>query len=187
MLALITPHYRLKSVLDLDAAGLRARGIDGLLLDLDGTLKDYRAEQVPAPVLAWVHALRSAGLRLCLLSNGKPRRIERFASELSIPFVAKAFKPWPRGCRKALQLLGLDRARVAIIGDQIFADVLAGRLAGLCTMLVPPSHGSDEPWFTRLKRPLERWALRWLVRRPAAGAWSVRDEVPMPTMTPTAN
>src|SRR5207249_8187452 len=123
-------------------------------LDLDGTLKDYRADEVPAAVAAWVHALRAEGLRLCLLSNGKQQRIEQIARRLDLPFVAKAFKPFPFGCRRALRLLGVNPTRAAVIGDQVFADVLAGHLAGLRTILVPPTHGAAEPWFTRLKRPL---------------------------------
>ena len=161
MIRFVVPHYRLNNVLELDSDRLRALGIDALLLDLDGTLKDYPAEQVPPPVVAWVQRLLDDGLRLCLLSNGKHGRIERFAQVLGIPFVAKAFKPLPFGCRRALRLLNVDRTRAAIIGDQVFADVLAGRLAGLTTFLVPPTHAlSDEPWFTRIKRPLERWLLR---------------------------
>ena len=47
-----------------------------------------------------------------------------------------------------------------MVGDQVFADILAGRLAGLKTILVDPIHPEEEPWFTRLKRPPERWVLR---------------------------
>lgn len=163
MIRWITPHYRMNNVLELDGAHLRGLGLDGLLLDLDGTLKDYGAEEIPETVAAWIGKLRGEGLRLCLLSNGKTQRIERYAQALGLPFVAKAFKPLPFGCRRATRLLGLERARVAVVGDQIFADVLAGRLAGLRTILVPPTHPpAAEPWFTRIKRPLERWVLRCL-------------------------
>jgi HAD superfamily phosphatase (TIGR01668 family) len=165
MLTLVTPHLYLDSVLELSPARLQALGVQGLLLDLDGTLKDYRAQRIPPDVLAWVGRLQASGVRLCLLSNGKTKRIGRFARSLDIPFVAEALKPSPRGCHRGVKALGLDRRRVALVGDQVFADVLAGRLAGLFTVLVPPSH-PDEPWFTRLKRPFERQVLRWLKLRP---------------------
>jgi uncharacterized protein len=161
VLRLFRPHHYVGSVLQLNAARLRALGIEGLLLDLDGTLKDYGAEEVPNAVREWMEEMQAAGIRLCLLSNGRRRRIERMAGVLGVPFVAKAFKPMPFRCRRGLKLLGLERTRVAVIGDQVFADVLAGRLAGMHTILVPPMHQiADEPWFTRLKRPLERWMLR---------------------------
>ena len=47
MLRCVTPHLRLETVLDLDAARVRSLGLDGLLLDLDCTLKDYRAARSP--------------------------------------------------------------------------------------------------------------------------------------------
>ena len=52
-----------------------------------------------------------------------------------------------------------------MVGDQLFADVLAGRLAGLYTILVRPT-SADEPWFTSVKRPLERRMLWWMDSRP---------------------
>jgi HAD superfamily phosphatase (TIGR01668 family) len=161
MITLITPHLQLASVVDLDLACLRALGLEGLLLDIDGTLKHYHASECSAPVTAWVRSLQAGGIRLCLLSNGKPGRVGTFADKLGVPWIAKAFKPLPFGCWKALRRLGLSPVRTALVGDQLFADVLAGRLAGLFTIFVPPLH-VQEPWFTRLKRPLERRVLRWL-------------------------
>jgi uncharacterized protein len=165
MLRLFKPDVYCHSVLDLDAQFLRSNGIQGLLLDLDGTLKDFRAEEVPADVVAWLDRLRAEGLKLCLVSNGRSERIGRIAAALSLPFIAQAFKPLPAGCKRGLDQMGLAREEVGIVGDQIFADVLAGRLAGLFTILVPPT-SRDEPWFTRLKRPLEWLTLRWLNLEP---------------------
>jgi predicted HAD superfamily phosphohydrolase YqeG len=42
----------------------------------------------------------------------------------------------------------------------VFADVMAARAAGLRSILVRPIHPEEEPWFTRLKRPLERLVMR---------------------------
>ena len=57
MLTVITPHLFLANVRELDASRLRLLGVDGLLLDLDGTLKDYRAEEIPDLVKDWVAGL----------------------------------------------------------------------------------------------------------------------------------
>jgi len=48
------------------------------------------------------------------------------------------------------------------VGDQLFADVMAGRLTGLSSLLVRAIHPEEEPWFTRWKRPPERVLLRWM-------------------------
>lgn len=161
MLSLVTPNLQLESVLELDCVLLRQLGLRSLLLDVDCTLKDHGATEFPEPVRAWVKQLQADGIRMCLLSNGKPRRIGGLAQQLDLPFVAQAFKPLPRGCTRALRMLELTRQETAMVGDQLFADVMAGRLAGLFTILVRPT-SPREPWFTRLKRPVERRVLRWL-------------------------
>ena len=97
---------------------------------------------------------------MCLLSNGRSRRIGRLAERLGLPFVSQACKPFPFGCQRAMRMLGLTGRQTAVIGDQLFADVMAARLAGLPSILVRPIHPEEEPWFTRMKRPLERVLLR---------------------------
>ncbi len=160
MLRLLTPHLFVKSVLDLEPPSLSALGIEALLLDVDCTLKRYRYEEVSQEVRRWLDRLKEAEVGLCLVSNGRQGRIARLAESLHLPFVAMAFKPLPRGCRRAIRELGFRREGTAMVGDQLFADVMAGRLAGLTSILVCPLHPEDEPWPTRLKRPLERFLLR---------------------------
>jgi HAD superfamily phosphatase (TIGR01668 family) len=162
MFRFLVPDLRLQSVLELDAERLGSLGLEALLLDVDCTLKSYRADAVRADVAAWLDELQSAGVGLCLLSNGRPKRIRRFADALALPFVAQACKPFPFGCRRAVRKMGFDPTRTAMVGDQLFADVIAGRLAGLVSILVRPMRPEEEPWFTRIKRPLERRVLRWV-------------------------
>jgi HAD superfamily phosphatase (TIGR01668 family) len=150
-----------ESVLDLGVDRLRELGLDAVLLDVDSTLKSYRSDAIDAEVAAWLDSLRAAGIGMCLLSNGRGRRIGRFAEGLKLPFVAKACKPLPFGCRRATRTMGFAPQRTAMVGDQLFADVIAGRLAGLLTVLVRPIRPEEELWFTRMKRPLERLILRW--------------------------
>ena len=82
------------------------------------------------------------------------------AAKLGLPFVSQACKPLPFGCRRAMRLLGFRSRHTGVVGDQLFADVMAARMAGLASILVRPIHPEEEPWFTRMKRPLERVLLR---------------------------
>jgi hypothetical protein len=160
MFGFLAPHYRIASVLELTPQRLRGLGLESLLLDADCTLKRYRSEQCAPGVAEWLASLRQAGFGLCLVSNGFGERIGRFAQTLGLPCVARALKPLPIGCRRAMRTMGFPRRSTAMVGDQLFADVIAGRLAGLTTFLVEPIHPEEEPWFTRLKRLPERWLLR---------------------------
>ncbi len=158
------PHVYCRNVSDLPPDRLRELGVEAVLVDVDCTLKRYRAEQVTPEAAAWLASLRAAGIGVCLVSNGVGGRIGPLAERLELPFVARALKPLPFGCRKAVRQMGFDRKRTAMVGDQLVADVWAGRLAGLKTILVEPIHPEEEPWFTRLKRPLERWVVARFVR-----------------------
>ncbi len=160
MLRLLTPDLRLQSVCQLSLDRLGDLGLDALLLDVDCTLKSYADEEVTPQVARWLEELRQGGIGLCLLSNGLGHRVARFAEKTDLPFVAKALKPLPFGCRAAVAKMGFNRSRTAMVGDQLFADVLAARLAGLTSILVRPIHPEEEPWFTRLKRGPERCLLR---------------------------
>jgi hypothetical protein len=167
MLRLLVPHILVERVEELSPKRLRELGLDALLLDVDCTLTRYRQAEIAPEVAAWLDELRAAGIGLCLVSNGNARRIRRFAERLGLPYVGWALKPLPWRCRSAASKVGSPRQRTAMVGDQMFADVLAGRLAGLQTVLVRPIHPEEEPWYTRLKRVPERWLLRRLPTSPS--------------------
>ncbi len=161
-MGLFRPTYRFRHVLELTPQWVAHEGIDALLLDVDCTLKRYRQSRLAPEVVQWCDSLRGAGVKLCLVSNGGGRRLKPLAEEIAIPLIALAMKPLPFGCRRALRLLGVTGDRALMVGDQLFADVLAGRWAGMRTALVEPISPEEEPWFTRLKRPLERRLVRRL-------------------------
>jgi uncharacterized protein len=160
MLRILTPDVRVARVQEIDAEFLSRLSVGALLLDVDCTLKRYRGGVISEEVVAWVETLRGAGVGLCLVSNGGGARVQPVADRLRIPFVASALKPLPGGCRAAVARMGFDTRHTAMVGDQLFADVAAGRLAGLRTILVDPIHPEEEPWYTRVKRPLERFLVR---------------------------
>ncbi len=72
--------------------------------------------------------------------------------------VGKSIKPVPFGFFKALSLLGSSRMRAAVVGDQMFTDVLGGRMIGAVTVMVTPLSTSDLPHTVAL-RALERRVL----------------------------
>lgn len=163
---MIFPHVYVQHVTQLDPEALRASGLDGLLLDIDCTLRDWDTAEFPADVLAWLDRVRAAGIAVCLCSNGRVKKVTASGAALGAPWVAKAYKPLPFGVWRALRVIGLPASRVAIVGDQIYADVMAGRLAGVRTVLVEPT-SPVEPWFTKIKRPFEL-PVRWWLRRRAS-------------------
>lgn len=156
---ILYPQYAADRVTDLSAERLARLGIRALLLDVDCTLKRYTEPMPAQDVLDWLEAMRRAGIFLCLLSNGKAPRIAKTAERLGLPYIALALKPLPRGCRRALAEFHLKAEETAMVGDQLLADVVAGNLAGLTTILITPIHPEEEHVYTRIKRPFEKFFL----------------------------
>ncbi|MDO5552916.1 MAG: YqeG family HAD IIIA-type phosphatase [Planctomycetia bacterium] len=156
MFAKLIPNHQIGCVTELTVDRLQTLGLTALLLDVDGTLKPYLSKEPLPEVRQWLVDLRQAGIKVCLLSNGRGKRISKVAESLDLPYIALAMKPSPKGCRRALAEHKFDAATTGMVGDQIFADVLAGNRAGLTTILVTPIHPEQEPWFARVKRPFEK-------------------------------
>ncbi|WP_027876207.1 YqeG family HAD IIIA-type phosphatase [Meiothermus cerbereus] len=166
---MLKPGAQLNSVTQITPAWLQERGLKAVLLDLDNTLVPYKTYgEAPEGLLTWLQSLKNAGIPVMLVSNASPWRVRYWCEKLGIPGFGPAGKPW-FGFRKALRRLGLPPRQVVVVGDQLFADVLGGNLAGMYTVLVPPL-SQNELGYTRLVRKLERWVLQNPNFRCAPGA-----------------
>ena len=160
MLRIFRPHYRLESVTQLTVEQLGQWNLRSLLLDVDSTLKKYGAAELSQEVSDWLEELKSHQIGLCIVSNGAARRIGPFAESIGLPFIAPAMKPLAVGCRKAMRQQNFDPKTTAMVGDQIFADIAAARLAGITAILIKPISPELEPLWTRVKRPFEKMVNR---------------------------
>jgi HAD superfamily phosphatase (TIGR01668 family) len=151
----LRPDAEADSIYAIDPAALRARGVRGVILDLDNTIVPWGAWDVPATLGPWIAAARAAGLRLCIVSNNAGARVAHIASTLDLPVVTGAWNPRRRALRRALGMMGTVPDTTALIGDQVFTDVLGGNRLGLHTILVRPQSGREFP-LTRLTRLAER-------------------------------
>ena len=100
----------------------------------------------------------------CVSNNHKRRRVRDFAAMFDISFVSGAFKPAKFGFRHALQLMALPPHQVAVVGDQMFTDILGGNRMGLYTIWVEPLN-KKEFIGTRFTRRLERLAVNLLQQK----------------------
>jgi len=149
------PDWEVEHVCQLEPTVLAACGIRGLLLDVDCTLMPHGQWDVAPDVRSWLEALQATGMALCLVTNARRRRSEHISELLSLPCVSRAAKPLPWRTRRALEELGVPPEQVALVGDQIFTDVLVGKLLGIRTILVKPQPGR-QALSTWIKRPAER-------------------------------
>ncbi|MBE3589486.1 MAG: YqeG family HAD IIIA-type phosphatase [Firmicutes bacterium] len=158
----LRPDRVARSVFDIDLAALRRMGITALCLDLDNTLVGWNRPP-DERIRSWLAAVAELGFRVAIVSNNSAARVAAFCDELGLHGVAVAHKPRRSGFRRALEILGAEPSRAAVIGDQIWTDVWGGNRAGCFTVLVRPLE-RREFLGTRVARAFERlWLL--LLRR----------------------
>jgi uncharacterized protein len=133
----LTPDLHADGVADVTLAWLHARGIRCVLVDADDTLLPGDDTPMPESATLWLASLQAAGVRVAILSNGTPRRVRTLAERLGLPSFALAGKPF-FGFRRALAALDATPREAVMVGDQLFTDVLGGRIAGMHTALVRP-------------------------------------------------
>ena len=162
-MALLRPTYAYKRITDLSPEFFTEKGIKCLLLDVDNTLTTHD-NPVPADgVENWLEQIKKSGLTAVILSNNSDERVKPFAKKLNLSYIPRARKPLTFGITKACREYNLTKKEIALIGDQIFTDILGGNLKGILTVLVEPYELEDK-FFLSLKRKLEKPILKRIKR-----------------------
>jgi hypothetical protein len=126
------------SVMKLTVDILHEHNIKGLVLDVDETLVPITAMNASPELTLWVEEIKPV-VSLWLASNNlSETRIGRIAESLDLPYITGAAKPSRRKLRRAIHAMNLPVEEVAMVGDRLFTDVLAGNRLGMFTILVEP-------------------------------------------------
>lgn len=157
------PDICVDTIQEVPLEELKERGIKGFIIDLDNTTTHWNSNQLTPEVTEWFDTLKALGLQACFLSNNGEERVLGVAGGLAIPYVFRAQKPRRGGYRHAMQVMGTTAAETAVIGDQIYTDILGGNRTGLFTILVKPIH-PREFMGTKISRMFERPVL-WRIRK----------------------
>ena len=161
---MLEPDIALKgNVLALTPKLLEEQAIEGIIFDVDDTIVSTRTADVSAEVLAWIQAVKP-NVKIYLVSNNlKHGRIRRIANALDLPYYFGAGKPSRRSLRKALAQMDLEPHQVAMVGDRLFTDVLAGNRLGMLSILVEPME-APEARFKKsgILRSFELWLSKQL-------------------------
>lgn len=145
-MALFRAGYLADHIYEISGEALARRGIKLLLADLDNTLVPYGVPLPDQKLMNWRDELHAYGVTLFVLSNNRHESRPRIFSEgLDVPYIGHAGKPGTGSFYKAMEQMRVAKEQTAIIGDQIFTDVLGGNRAGVTTILVKPIRLAGNP------------------------------------------
>lgn len=161
---IVYPKLYLEKATDITEEMLLENNIKGIILDVDNTLIYYNKDLL-ANVDVWCKNLQQKGIKFCIVSNSnKKEKVKMVADKLDIPYISFGMKPLKRGLNKAKKILGLKNEEIAVVGDQIFTDVIGANRNKMFSILVKPLETKDI-LITRIKRPFEEAIIKKYIKQ----------------------
>lgn len=142
-------------VTDISPDLLKSLGVKALLLDVDNTLATYTSHTPSQGSLEWVRAMEDAGFRMMIISNNFKERVSSFGAMFGLGTLSFAIKPLPVGYLRAARRLRVRCRECAVIGDQIFTDIIGANLCRMKSILLSPIE-PEEGFTFKARRFLER-------------------------------
>ena len=152
------PDFKFEKATDISPVDLKMMGVKAVAVDLDNTTVAFTSVKPEEGVKEWIRQLRASGIKVIIVTNTFASRaflISRLMG--NVPFLPWAFKPNTYALKAAANILNVDISEIAMIGDQLFTDVLSANRVGAVSVKVEPI--GEKPFFSSYyekKRELER-------------------------------
>jgi len=159
IMSILKPDLHFKNVTEIDPQLFVEKNINFIIFDIDNTLAEFDNPVLFDGVREWLDRVQAAGINCCLASNNRRERVEKFNEQLGFYAIWRSAKPFSIMLRRALKKHGFKPSETCVIGDQIFADIMAANLGGMTSILVDPLTDAYEGWFVAFKRWLEKFVI----------------------------
>ena len=159
----VLPHFYFKSVTDITVSFLKEQSVRGVAVDIDNTLTEDNSFHIDEGTKKWVDTLKNSDIRICVVSNNHPDRVIPFVDQFEVPYIYEAKKPTRKSIVRLQEILQTDAEHIAMIGDQIFTDMLFAYRCHFTSILVD-AVGEDNHRGAKLKRFFEK-PLKSILRR----------------------
>lgn len=156
----LIPDLICDSVRQIPFEAFEKQGVRLVIFDIDNTLVSYETPIPDDALREFLLSFEKRGVRVALVSNNSPERVEIFNRSLGFFVVSDAHKPLKRALKPVFEHFSIPSDQVLLVGDQLLTDVFAARLFGIRAVLVSPIQPKENSFF-RFKRFLEKpfiWA-----------------------------
>lgn len=148
------------SIYTINYKKLKKQGIKCLLFDLNNTLASYETE-APTDELRELMFELEKDFKVIIVSNSPKNRVRPFKEKLNIDAAFNSKKPSKKKFKKIMQMYNFKDTEIALIGDEIIADIFGGNRMGFTTILVN-GISEEEPLHTRIIRKFENRIIKKL-------------------------
>ena len=115
---------------------LQKKGINSLLIDVDGTLVNRKSNMIPKAVKNWIRESKKLFSLYLISNNPSKKRIAKIAKEFKLRYKYNASKPRKKEILNVIKEVNFEAKNIAIIGDRIFTDIIVGNRCNIKTILV---------------------------------------------------
>ena len=153
------PDRYINRITDINSDFFKEEDIKGVIIDIDNTVIDAKKNVIDG-LIEWKNELTENDIEVIILSNTVDRpKVATIANLLDVDYFIFGRKPNLGGFNKARKHLNLPAENMAVIGDQIFTDILGANKAGMLSVLVNPLQEQLDYFITKWRRPFEERVL----------------------------
>ncbi|WP_126992401.1 YqeG family HAD IIIA-type phosphatase [Thermosipho globiformans] len=144
------------NVTNIDFKKLIDMGIDLFIFDFDNTVNKWKESKIPNEIIQIFNYLEKNGVKIIIVSNGKPRNLN-----VNVKTLWLARKPLPFKFKKYLKEKNIKYNKAVVIGDQLFTDMLFGKFLNAYLIKVDPLDTEKEFFITKILRFFEKIVLKF--------------------------
>ena len=137
----LLPKLMTDALTDVTPELLNQRGVKLLMLDFDNTIVPYTTSSPTPKMASWLQTMNAReDIQVCIVSNSHNSRVPEFCQIYDLDCITHAKKPFSKGIQECLAKYGIPASQAALVGDQIYTEVLGANCAGVTSILVKAIH-----------------------------------------------
>ena len=138
-MSILFPKMTVRSFQTLDLNRLKDQGIQVLFIDVDNTITTEQNEGISKEAYQFILDVKQIGIEPVIFSNNFKFHIERVLGGYpDVALCTFVCKPLPFAYLWQMAKRKMKPSRCAVLGDQLFTDILGGNFARTFTILTKP-------------------------------------------------
>lgn len=130
------PKMYYQDIYHINYSLLKKQNIKYLIFDLDNTIADCKTASPNAEIITLFNELKEQGFTIYIMSNAFKKRVKTFAASLDINYYYLSLKPLKITFNRLIKENNLKIKEIAMIGDEIFTDIIGANKIGILSILV---------------------------------------------------